>query len=69
MQDKLDELVNLGDEVNKVCQAILVCLVCQETLGLLGLNQTSNPSWNKSSSLKEAKKDHHQIRSLTCKLK
>ena len=69
IQDNLDEQVNLVEEVNKVCLVTLVCLVCQETLALQDLNQISNPSWNKSSNLKGAKKDLLPIHFLICKLK
>ena len=69
IQDKRDEEVKRDEEAKWVFQVTLVCLVCQETPDPPDLSLTSNPSWNKSSSLKEAKKDHHQIRSLTCKLK
>ena len=69
IQDKLDEEVNRVEEVKWVYLVILVCLVCQETPDLQDLNLISNPSWNKSSSLKEVKKDLHLIHSLICKLK
>ena len=69
IQDKLDVEVNRVEEVKWVCPVILVCLVCQETPDLQDLNLTFNPSWNKSSSLKEVKKDLHLIHSLLCKLK
>ena len=69
IQDKLDVEVNRVEEVKWVCLVILVCLVCQETPDLPDLNLISNPSWNKSSSLKEVKKDLHLIHFLICKLK
>ena len=69
IQDKRDEEVKRDEEAKWVFQVTLVCLVCQETPDPPDHSLTSNPSWNKSSSLKEVKKDLLLIHFLICKLK
>ena len=65
----MDELENLVVEGNREYLVIPVCLGSQETLDLQDLSLIFNPSWNKSSNPKEAKKDPRLIHFLTCKLK
>ena len=69
MRDKVDDRESLVAGENRVSQAILVCLVSRETLVPQVLNLISSPSWNRSSSPKEEKRDLHRTPFRTCKLK